>query len=376
MKKHLQFFILFFFIFGSAFSNSKDLNFGFELKNDGELLLKGSIKSHTRTSHTKTLSGCNDHSSKLGCVTQSCITCSGADFAFYEVVSTTSIVFSQNDLSINLPDFFSNLLGSGSNDLHHSFYTNYILRVQTTTTARNLAGLLLCIFCFPCCLGYEIYTNGNSHQSEFSKIEALENSVPNRLLKDVRISKRSLSHERTSNGCQLGSSPDVEITGNNIYIFDMFLNTPETQQWIIDHLAPNTNVTLDLVIPELFNSASTAQVVVQESSDEYDSDNITPSHYMTFNMSNGIKLQYHLKKTHEKIIQVLAIVITYNNYNLTLIVDNYDVQANQPPPNYAELSTICPCGGACAHFRKDDSDDSDKQSDTRPNHAFFPPRSY
>lgn len=380
MKENFRFILLLLLFFGSAFANSKEQKFKLKLDYQDRLVMIGVATSSTQTSHSDALSGCNNHSSELDCFTQSCIACSGNDFAIYEVVSSISINFFQNNPDFIMPELFSNLLGSGTNSLHHRFNTHYTLRGQTTTTVRNLVGLLCCICCFPCCLGYELYTAGMSHQNEFTRIRELEAAVPNHLPEHVTISKRSLSHKVKNNNNQEISSSNTEAIDSNIHIFNIFLNTPETQQWIIEHLNPTTNQWLELLIPELFNISSSANVLVQKQLSENNSESVQPSHFITFNINNGITVLYHLNQLPTNNIQVLAIMISYLGYTLTLSIDDYDVTTNQPPPHYAEVTATCNCGGACNcdNFKKDDNNTDDSDERYRPigSHEFFPHVSY
>ena len=104
---------------------------------------------------------------------------------------------------------------------------------------------------------------------------------------------------------------------------------------------------------------------------------MTPSHYIIFKINNGIKIEYHLNKLSGDNIQVLAIVVTFNDYTLTLEIDNYDAIANQPTPHYDVLTT-CDCDGACVchNFKKNDTDDSDNNRPIIRSHIIYPPASY
>ena len=171
----------------------------------------------------------------------------------------------------------------------------------------------------------------------------------------------------------LGSS-DTVVDDDSAHIFDLFLNTPEAQQWVRNNLYSTNNLTLSVVIPELFNTAVSARILIQNQSDsDIDSGIMTPTHFITFNIDSGITIQYHLNQLSPINIQVLAIVITTEGYTLTLNVNGYDVIANQPPPNYADVSTMtCNCNGACAcsHFEKNDTDNSGGQNGGR-GYMFF-----
>ena len=187
-----------------------------------------------------------------------------------------------------------------------------------------------------------------------------------------------MSHRAVYSDNKTFLSSSTEVIDNNTHIFDIFLNTPETQQWIIEHLNPTTDLTLELIIPELFNTVSSAQILVQEQSNENNSESMQPSHFITFNINNGITVLYHLNQLTTNNIQVLAIVVSSYDYTLTLTIDNYDVIANQPPPHYVEVSTTCDCAGACncANFKKNDTDDSVERSGPIDSHVFFPHASY
>lgn len=370
MKAYIRLIFLFFLFLVSSFSNSKELKFEWKLEHSGNLLLKGIAKSSTQQGHGDILMGCHD---------SSCIACTGYDFSIYEVVSSTQIDFIHNNPDLIISEPFSTLLGNCLNNISHRFNTHYTLRGQTTTTSNSLALLISCICCFPCFLGYDLCIEGRSHQNELSKFEALRGAVPNNLPEHVTISKRSLSHSSVSNGYQTPSSLNTEDVAANIHIFDIFLNTPETQQWVLDNLNESTNLTLELIIPELFSTASSAQVLVQQQSSENNNESMSPSHFITLNINNGITVLYHLNQSSTNDIQVLAIVVSFNDYTLTLTIDNHDVVGNQPPPpHYSEVSTTCNCGGACAcaNFEKNDTDDSDERNGPTGSHLFFPPSSY
>ena len=125
-------------------------------------------------------------------------------------------------------------------------------------------------------------------------------------------------------------------------------------------------------------SGIAAQMLVQQQSSENNIESIQPSHFITFNINNGITVLYHLNQLSTNNVQVLAIVISFRGYILTLAIDGYDVLTNQPPPHYVEVSSTCNCGGACncANFEKNDTDDSDERSRHIGSHAFFQHVSY
>ena len=235
MKKYLTFIFLLFF-FGSAFSNSKELKFNWKLEDKSNLLQNGMITSSTETDRSDILTGCNNHSSELDCFTRSCICFRGSDFVTYEVVSSTNIIFYRNNVDFNMPEHFSILLENGAHNLNHTFNTHYILRGQTATIARNLSGLL-CLFC--CCPFYISYMLCASNSNSFSRVGSLERALPNDLPEHVTLSQRSLSHRISSDWRHINTSRNTVLLDSNTYIFDIFLNTPETQKWILNHLSPN-----------------------------------------------------------------------------------------------------------------------------------------
>ncbi|WP_257279737.1 hypothetical protein [Endozoicomonas sp. ISHI1] len=349
MKKENRFNILILFLLLSSYSNSDVLHFEWKLEHHSYLLLRGTTETSSQTSHSNALAGFNDHSSELDGSTQLFTVCSGHDFAIYDVASSTHLVFDQNNPGYIVPKLFRTLLGNGIQPIQHRLHTQYILRGQTATTAGNIAELLCCIFCNPFYMGFKMYSSNISHgsENELARIRALEAAMPNHLPEHVTVHKRSLSHKAMSSDNQIISTSSTETVDGNTHIFDLFLNTPETHQWIAEHLNPTTNLKLELIIPELFDMALPAEILVQEQNDTNNRESLQPSHFVSFNLDNGVRVQYHIYQVSTHNIQVLAILVSTHGYTLTLSVDDYNVEANQPPPHYAELPENYRCNGAC-----------------------------
>ncbi|WP_257279738.1 MULTISPECIES: hypothetical protein [unclassified Endozoicomonas] len=371
MKIDVRSIILLFLCLLSSYSNSEDLHFNWKLEQQGSLLLSGTATSSTHTRHSNARGYTEDEPS---------LTCAlflVDNFADYKVISFTNIEFNQNNLHNLVPDFFNGLLGSGRHNLKHSFETHYTLRGQTTTTAYTIAEVLYCMFC-PICFRTNPLIFENTANNE-ERVRALETATPNQMPEYVTIDNRSITHTSVTNDRQMLLLSSTEAIDDNTHIFDLFLNTPEAQKWIIEHLSPTTDMVLELLIPELFNTAIPATILVQEQSGENDSEDdstcLQPTHFVSLYLLNGPSVKYHLKKLSTNNIQVLAIMVSIHYYTLTLTVDNYDVIANEPPPHYAELYESCHCNGACncANSRNNRTDGSDNQVGTTfSSHMFFP----
>ncbi|WP_257280059.1 MULTISPECIES: hypothetical protein [unclassified Endozoicomonas] len=378
MKTNVSLIILFFLCLLSSYSNSKELRFNWKLEQNGNSLLSGTTVTSTMTSHSDADTA-GDHSSVLDDCTQSCNVCTVDDYVIYDIISSTLMVFDQNNPGYIMPSPFDTLLGNlqtGSCSIQHSFRTQYILRGQTTTAAYEAAKVFCCVFCFPIYLKFWAKKVPHRPYDELDRIRVLRAVIPKDLPEVVIVQKCSLFH-RASSDSQIFSSPGTLVTDSKTKIFDLFLNTPETQKWIIEHLNPSTNQRLDLIIPQLSHTAVPAVILVREQNDVSNSGSRKPSHFITVNLTNGIKVEYHFNRVSDDGVPVLAIVASAHGYTLTLAVDNYDVMANQPPPHYAELDIIanqpppqyseltesCHCNGACncAAPRENDTDNSDNQ---------------
>ncbi|WP_257274798.1 hypothetical protein, partial [Endozoicomonas sp. SESOKO4] len=269
----------------------------------------------------------------------------------YDLASSTNIEFDQHNSAHTVPAFFHGLLGNSLHNLQHTFHTRYTLRGQTATRDSIVTQFLDCFCCLLCYTGYETVYQNLLNLEE--KVRALSAATPDNLPEHVTIDSRSISHTAVINNYQTLSSSTTEAIDDNTHIFDLFLNNPETKKWIVEHLNPTTNHMLELIMPGLINTAIPATVHVQERDSEDDSENLQASHFVSLNFLTGTKVQYHLKKLSTNNIQVLAILVSSSGYTLTLIIDNYDVIANQPPPLYAELplqlplQKACHCNGAC-----------------------------
>ncbi len=333
MKVKFKFILLLTLLLESVFSNAKECQFNWKLEHEGSLRLCGTANSLSSADHRGSL----NHHPEIDCSSQLCNACRVDDFIIYKVTSLTAIDFIQNDPGFIIPGPFSILLGDGINNFKYRFHYYYHLRGQTTTPARNLAWLFFCTCAFPCFLGYELCTNGRSHENERARITSLQTARPNRLPEHVTIAKRIFYHEIQDRDNAVLPKSRTEVTDSDVHIFDIFLMTDETQHWIIEHLNQPTALTLALIIPELLNKACSTQMLVQQQSSEDNSESLQPSHFITFTINNGIKLQYHLKQLSADTIRVLAIVVSFQDYTLTLTINDYNSNANEPPPHYMEV---------------------------------------
>ncbi|WP_448218737.1 hypothetical protein [Endozoicomonas sp. 2B-B] len=382
MEKNVRLIILCLLCLLSSYSNSKDLRFTWKLEHNGNSLLSGTTVTSTRTIHSDSHTA-GDHSPVLDDYNQSCNVCTVDEYVIYDIISSTLMVIDQNNLGHIMPPPFDTLLGNvqtGSYSIQHSFHTQYTLRSQTASAAHVAAKAFCCAFCFPIYL--KIWTKNAPTRSydELDRIRVMRAVIPKDLPEDVSIQKCSLSHKAVSSDNQIFSSPNTLVTDSKTKIFDLFLDTPETQKWIIEHLNPSTNKRLELIIPQISRTAVPAVILVREQNTANNRRNRRsrkPSHFITVNLTNGIKIEYHFNRVSDNGIPVLAIVISAHGYTLTLAVDNYDVIANQPPPHYEEIDVVanqpppqyselaesCHCNGACncAGSRENDTEDSDDQ---------------
>lgn len=357
MKENVKLMILFCLIVLSSHSNSDDLHFKWKLEHLGRSVLNGTATSSTHSGHSGPTRECywDDPTKGFSDLSEDYI-------LIYELLSSINIEFNQQNSRNNVPVFFYELLGNGLHNLQHSFHTRYTLRGQTETRKHLIANLLYCVFC-PC-----FFVVSDTLLDQEEKISALETATPEHLPEHVTIDSRSISHTAVTNNYQTFLSSNTEAIDDNTRIFDLFLNTPETQQWIIEHLDSTTNHVLELIIPGLIRTAIPATVLVQEQGSE----NLQASHFLSLNFLTGTKVQYHLNRLSANQIRVLAMVISSGGYTLTFAIDNYDVIANQPPPHYTELpiqlplQQVCHCYGACncATSRNNDTNDSDYKSET------------
>ncbi|WOG25519.1 hypothetical protein [Endozoicomonas sp. 8E] len=367
--------IIVFLLYSLSFhSNSKDLHFNWNLELNDRLLLSGTASSSHHSGHRDDLTECNYDD-----LTQSNTDYSGYNFCVYEVATVTSIEFNQTKSCNFVPSFFSSLLGDGLNSLKHTALTCYRLRSQPPNTECSIAELLYSTFCTPCFMPAELVSQDSQIQQ--ARVEELKAATPNHLPDHVTIHSRSiLSETAVSNDRHTVLLSNTEAIDDDTHIFDLFLNNPETQKWIIEHLNLTSEMMSQLIIPGLFNTALPATIFVQHQSSEENNISLQPSHFVSIHFTNETNVQYHIKKLSNNDIQVLAIVVSSHFYTLTFAIDNYDTSANQPPPycNYAELAppNTCNCAGACscANQRINDTDesqgtdDSDYQSDTTSAH--------
>ncbi|WP_252180420.1 hypothetical protein [Endozoicomonas sp. 4G] len=367
MKVKFRFILLLLLFLLSSFSSAKNLLFKWKLEQQGNLIVHGVTSTSNQVIHSNAITGCDQNSSDLDRSIRYCIACSGADFVIYEVATITRIFFDENIFTTTPPEPFDTLLGGGGHPLQHSLNTRYLLRGQTTTAVRNTAHLLSCMLCCPLFLAFEMCTRSMSreYENEIERFRALEIATPNHLPEHVTIHKRSLSHSAISLGGHEHSSSTTELTDKNTHIFDLFLNTPETQQWIIEHLNPE-HLKLELIIPELFDTATPATIIVQEQSGELTSRSLQPSHIVSLTLANGINVLYHLKLLSSQDVQVLAVVVSAHDYTLTMTVDNYDVPTTPSPSNNSELIESCNCNGACncQNPQNNNTDDSESSIET------------
>lgn len=363
MNMNVRLIILLLSFLLSSYSYSKDLRLNWKLEHHNNLLISGKTTTTNQISHSNSLSGWNDHPSELDVSTLPYNACAGNDFAiYYDVVSLTTVNFDQNNPGYIVPRLFHTLLGNGNDRLNHNFNTQYTLRGQSTRES-NITKFLCCLLCHPFYLGFKKCSEDNSHGSdnELTRIRALEAAIADNFPEHLTIKKCALYHGAFDSHHQMILSSSTEAADTETHIFDLFLNTPEAQHWLIENLNPTTNKKLELIIPELFHTAAPAEILVQENNLESNGESLQPSNFLSLNFTTGIKVQYHLNRISDEDIQVLAILISAEGYTLTLAVDNYDVIANQPPPHYAALPKTCACDGACncAHSRENVTDNSD-----------------
>ncbi|WOG25518.1 hypothetical protein [Endozoicomonas sp. 8E] len=363
MKMNVRSIIFYLLLLLSSYSYSKDLHLNWKLEHQNNLLLSGKAETTNQVSHSNSLTGWNDHPSELDISTLPSASCSGNDFAiYYDVVSFTTVNFDQNNPDYTVPKLFRTLLGNGNDHLNHSFNTQYTLRGHTTK-ASNIAELFCCVLCHPFHLAFKKCSTKVSHGSdnELARIRALEAAIAGDFPEHVTIHKCALYHGAVDSHHKMLSSSSTEAKDAETHIFDLFLNTPETQHWLIENLNTTTNQSLELIIPELCYTAVPAVIFVQENNGESHDEILQPSHFLSLDFTNGVKVQYHLNRVSDINIEILAIVVSVEGYTLTLVVDNYDVSANQPPPHYAALPKTCHCNGACNcdHSRENDTDNSD-----------------
>ncbi|WP_422133583.1 MULTISPECIES: hypothetical protein [unclassified Endozoicomonas] len=359
MKESAKLMILFCLILLSSYSNSDALHFKWKLEHLGRLVLNGTATSSTHSSHSGPTRECYWDDPTKGFSDLS-----GDYILIYELLSSINIEFNQQNSGNNVPVFFYELLGNGLHNLQHSFHTRYTLRGQIETRKSMITELIFCLFC-PC---FFVAGNGDYQDLLDEKVRALEAATPEHLPEHVTIDSRSLSHTAVTNNYQQFLSSNTEAINDNTRIFDLFLNTPETQRWIIGHLDSTTNHVLELIIPGLIRTAIPATVLVQEQGSE----NLQASHFLSLNFLTGTRVQYHLNRLSNNQIEVLAIVISSAGYTLTLVIDNYDVIANQPPPHYTELPIQLPLQQACHHHgacncatsRNNDTHNSNYQRET------------
>ncbi|WP_422474890.1 hypothetical protein [Endozoicomonas sp. ALB032] len=346
MKIDIRLIILLCLCLLSSYSNSNDLHFTWKLERLGQLVLDGTATSSANFSHNgRTINSyLNNPTSFFSYI-------SGDRFVNYDLTSSANIELNQHNTANRVPAFFSSLLGNGQHNLQHRLHTRYTLRSETKTTARKFAHILS-FFAMPF-----IWTSRMLFQNLLNseeKVNALEAATPTTLPEHVSIDSRSISVSRsptdeTDNAQTLLSSSTKAIDDNNL-IFDLFLNNPETRQWIIEHLLNSTSYgTFNLIIPELFNTVRPANIIVHEKTSEDDSANLQPSNFLSLYFQKGTVVQYHLRKLPNNNIQILAISVNSNFYTLTFSIDNYDAaaRANQPPAHFAEFPENCNCGGAC-----------------------------
>ncbi|WP_252179681.1 hypothetical protein [Endozoicomonas sp. 4G] len=363
MKINVRIIILLLLCSLSSYSNSNELCFKWQLKHYGYLVLDGVVATSNQVSRSNAFTGFDDYSSEVDWSTR--MNMFFYEFVIYEVASTTHVVFNQNAPDINVPEPFYSLLRGASDSLQHKFFTQYILKGQMTKAARHFAELLSCIFCPPFFFLYAM-CKASSDSDYGEKVEALEAATPSRLPDHVSIAKRSLSRRTVNSNNDVFPSPSMETIGDNTHIVDLFMNSPEAQHWVIARLKQTNAVVVELIMPQLFNTALPALLGVQEQITEIDNEVIRPSHFVSINFSNGIKVQYHIKQLSDNEVKVLAIVVSGHGYTLTIADDDYDVVENQPSPDNSQLTAACDCNGACncASSSVNTTDESDDQSDT------------
>ncbi|WP_252180421.1 hypothetical protein [Endozoicomonas sp. 4G] len=358
MKTKVRLIILLFFCLLSSYSKSKEVQFNWNLYQYDKLLFIGTATTSIDFIHSRAVSGFNpDEPNQL------CASFSGNHFCTYEVTTTTNVVVHQYSPDNNMPDFFRRFLGGGRYGLTHKSHMYYKLKGQTSTTTRNIAEWFCCVFCNPCFTSCERVTQDILNQEE--RVKTLGSATPNHLPEHVTLHSRSVAHKTVTHERAILGSSSIENIDVNSHIVDLFLNTPETQQWMIDNLNPSTTQTLNLIIPGLINTSSPATILVQEQNSEDDG---KPSHFVSLSFLHGLVVKYHLKKLSSNNIQVLAVVVSINGYTLALTINNYNVLVNQPPPHYEESQAqqACDCQGACNCPRSgsNDTDESGNQGGT------------
>ncbi|WP_257291741.1 hypothetical protein [Endozoicomonas sp. ONNA1] len=312
----------------------------------GRSVLSGTATSSTHSSHSEGTRKCywDDPTRCFSYI-------SGDRFVTYGLTSSANIEFNQHNTANRVPIFFRDLLGNGQHNFQHRFHIRYTLRGKTKTTARNIIQMLS-FFNTPFISTSSMFFQNLPKNEE--RVKTLEAATPESLPEHVSIVGRSVSRSYiavTDNDQKLLSS-NTKAIDHDTHIFDLFLNTPETRQWIIDQLLNSlTYRTFKLIIPELFNTARPANILVQQQSIEDDSVNLQPSHFLSLYFQKGTVVQYHLRKSPDNDIQVLAISVSSKFYTLTFTIDHYDAsaKANQPPPHFAQFPGTgnCYCGGAC-----------------------------
>ena len=345
MKTYLRVFFWGLLLGGSFHSNSKD--FKWKLDCNGETILRGVITP-------------GHEGNFLGYSTYTCCDyLSSEDYTVFESIFTYAITFTQNQSGLSLPLPLSILLNDGSSNFNHRFNLSYTFRARTISTARNLGAMSCILCCFPCTFVQYMLTDRlccepASYDRRWGELQAAR---PDNVPANVQVQARSLSHQcLTGSGITIGSSTYSDI-GATTTVFDLFMTAPLAQQWLNGILNHQVQLNQMIMIPGLLNSEQMTQVVTQNIGNGYH-DSMVATHFLTFT-TGGVSVQYHLNQSPGNQIDVLAIVITYENYTMVINVEGYSTSEHEQPPLYSEINTCsCTLVCTCKNSRRNDSDDT------------------
>ena len=343
----------------ATYTYSKGNLFQWQITQNGNRLLSGTLTHNTGVSQEMIDTGCESQAAMLGCLDRSCVICTNGKYCIYTDESQIIVNVLYSPFNHRVPSPFSNLLNNHGAQITHSFNTGYVLQGDVTSNLVYFSSVLCCVSCC-CCYLALLYSNPPIVQETDRRYEEIKNATPDSLPSNVVIRNRYLSHTvRDQNNIVLSQSslPGLE---SDVLIFDLFLTTPTSQHWLTNNLGSNINLPAQVVIPELLETPSSSMIALTSQTGMQINNEISLTHQLTFSLNNGMTIEYHLNNSVHNTIQILAIIISHDGYTLSINSPGYEISQNDPPPPYSEV--ICNCPGACncATMRQNDTDDSDE----------------
>ena len=273
-----------------------------------------------------------------------------------ELTISPSGVYRQGDLvehyePLALASLFLNI-----HHAHHTFSYHFLYNGEVPDPFANVdipRAILCSLVCWPLTLMYcgfvgvrTCIQGVESNHEPKPEWKAIKRLNPfNKLPTHIHLKKKSVSVDYQTNTA-LPQSHDIQVEDSTV-ILDLLLANDFSQHWFIAEGQFATDLSIQIVIPELMNESMHATVSTETVSGSNEAGSGT-TYKLNITLQNNTSLKYVL--SHGQNIELISLNIEFpTGLVLTFTPEQEGGVTNQHGQRINPPNTRCNCGGACFH---------------------------